>query len=55
MGPKVMTTELGFMYRYIPTKPMFDYAALALKSPSTRDSYCLAPFSTFTLLSPQNY
>lgn len=35
MGPKVMTTELGFMVRYTPTKPMLDYAALALKSPST--------------------
>lgn len=35
MGPKVIMTELGFMFRSMPTKPMFDYAPLALKSPST--------------------
>lgn len=35
MGSKVIrTTELGFMFRSMPTKPMLDYAALALKSPS---------------------
>lgn len=33
MGPKVMTTELGFMFRYTPTKPMLDYAALVPQKP----------------------
>lgn len=53
MGPKVIRmSELGFMFRSMPTKPMLGYAALALKSPSTRDLFCLAPFSKFILLSP---
>lgn len=34
MGPKVtLMTELGFMFRSIPTKPMPDYASLNSQKP----------------------